>query len=295
MDERKRTALPDWTDLQFLVELARHGSLSAAARALGVTHATVARRIAALDASFGRPLFVRQSGRYVPTAIGAQIAALAVEMEEPALRVRRAMAGVMPEIAGPVRITATDLVAPELVAPALAELRTVHPGLDLELIVSGENLSLARRDVDIALRLARPTQGDLFTRKLGELAFYRYASRDYLNNRKASGLEYIGYCNVSPDFPEVRALDDICGGDRIVMRTNHLSTRFAAVLNGVGVALLPKLSAGTRSELQVLDRVPVVKRELWLIVHRDLRDVPRIRTCVEHLSKSIQRQRKRLI
>jgi DNA-binding transcriptional LysR family regulator len=295
MIDRKRTALPDWTDLQFLVELARQGSLSAAARALGVTHATVARRIAALDATFGRPLFVRQAGRYMLTGVGSQIAALAVEMEEPALRVARAMAGVMPEIAGPVRITATDLIAPELVSPAIAELRADHPGLDLELIVSSENLSLARRDVDIALRLARPMQGDLFTRKVGELGFYRYASRAYLKNRRGSSLEYIGYCNVSPDYPEVRALESICGSGQIVMRTNHLSSRFAAVLNGVGVALLPKLSAGARKELQALDRVPVVKRELWLIVHRDLRDVPRIRTCVEHLGKSIQRQRKRMI
>jgi DNA-binding transcriptional LysR family regulator len=295
MIDRKRTALPDWTDLQFLVELARQGSLSAAARALGVTHATVARRIAALDASFGRPLFMRQAGRYVLTSVGAQIAALAVEMEEPALRVARAMAGVMPEIAGPVRITATDLIAPELVAPALAELQAAHPGLDLELIVSGENLSLARRDVDIALRIARPMQGDLFTRKVGELGFYRYASRDYLKNRKSSGLEYIGYCNVSPDFPEVRAFEEIRGDDPIVMRTNHLSTRIAAVVNGVGAALLPKLGVGSNSNLQALDRSPVVRRELWLIVHRDLRDVPRIRTCVEHLGKSIQRQRKRMI
>ncbi len=295
MIDRKRTALPNWTDLQFLVELARHGSLSASARTLGVTHATVARRIAALDASFGRPLFKRQAGRYVLTSVGAQIAALAVEMEEPALRVARAMAGVMPEIAGPVRITATDLIAPELVAPALAQLRTDHPGLDLELIVSSENLSLARRDVDIALRLARPTQGDLFTRKLGELGFYRYASRDYLKNRKESVLDYIGYCNVSPDFPEVQAFEEFCATGRIVMRTNHLSSRVAAVLSGAGVALLPKLSVGTRSELQALDRSPVVKRELWLVVHRDLRDVPRIRTCVEQLSKNIQGQRKRMI
>lgn len=250
MSDRKRTTLPDWTDLQFLVELARHGSLSAAARALGVTHATVSRRIAALDAAFGRPLFVRQDGRYTPTGVGVQIAALAAEMEEPALRVARAMAGVMPEIAGPVRITATDLIAPELVAPVLTELFGRHPGLDLELIVSGENLSLARRDVDIALRLARPTQGDLFTRKLGDLAYYRYASRDYLRSKSRSGLDYIGYCNVPPDLPEVVAFDQMCAGERIVMRTNSWSSRVTAILNGLGVALLPKLAVGSYEQIR---------------------------------------------
>jgi DNA-binding transcriptional LysR family regulator len=295
MVDRKRTALPDWTDLQYLAELARHGSLSAAARALGVTHATVARRIATLDAGFGRPLFTRQSGRYVPTSVGAQIAALAVEMEEPALRVARAMAGIMPAIAGQVRITATDLVALELVVPILPVIRATHPGLNLELIISGENLSLARRDADIALRLARPTQGDLFTRKLGELGYYRYASREYLKNTKAPDFEYIGYCDVSPDLPEVRAFEEMDVADRIVMRTNHQSTRYAAVLNGLGVGLLPKLSAVKRTELQALDRTPVLKRELWLVVHRDLRDVPRIRTCVEFLVNAVQRQRSRMV
>lgn len=294
MGAQKRTGLADWTDLQFLVELARHGSLSGTARALGVTHVTVARRIAALDAEFGRPLFRRQDGRYVPTTVGAQIVALATEMEEPALRIARAMAGVLPAIAGPVRITATDSVASNLVAPVIPALQTAQPGLDLELVISEENLSLARRDADIALRLGRPTQGDLFTRKIGDLAYYRFAAKSYLKGRDPADYRYIGYCNVPTEMPEVRTLESLCGDAAFAMRTNHLGARVAAVENSVGIGLLPKFLGDSRKRLQRLDRTPVLTRELWLIVHRDLRDVPRIRTCVDYLVKAFRGLRKQM-
>lgn len=287
MTEQKRTELPNWTDLQFVAELSRHGSLSATARALGVTHATVARRIGALDESFGRPLFKRQDGRYVPTPTGSHVVALAREMEEPALRVARAMAGVLPHIAGPVRITATEHVATELLTPMVAELQKTHAGLEIEVIASRENLSLARRDADIALRLGRPTQGDLFTRRLVELSYYRYASRRYLKARGVQPLQYIGYCGVSAETREVRALSQLCSDDMISMRTNNIAVRLAAVAQGLGVGLLPKYSAERHKGLVCLDTKPAMARELWLVVHRDLREVPRIKLCTEYIAKTI--------
>lgn len=292
--DKKLTDLVNWTDLQFLVELARQGSLSAAARALRVTHATVARRIAVLDQHFGRPLFKREAGRYVATDLGSQIAALAKEMEEPALRVARAMAGVMPEIAGPVRITATDLISSEFIAPALVDLREAHPGLEPEIIVSGENLSLARRDADIALRLGQPTQNELVRRKLGNLGYYRYASHSYLNGRSEDDYEYIGYCNVSPEMTEVQTIDQLAKDAVVVARTNQLTTRFSAVRHGLGIGLLPKFLADGVPGLKRIDRTPLMSRELWLIVHEDLKDVPRIKVCADHLADAILRQRKRL-
>lgn len=294
MPEQKRTELPNWTDLQFVAELSRHGSLSATARALGVTHATVARRISALDKSFGRPLFKRADGRYVPTATGSHVVALAREMEGPALRVARAMAGVLPQIAGPIRITATELVATELLAPMVAELQKTHSGLEIEIIASRENLSLARRDADIALRLGRPTQGDLFTRRLVDLSYYRYVSRRYLKARGSRPLQYIGYCGVSAEMREVQELNKLCDEDLISMRTNNISVRRAAVECGLGVGLLSKYSAERVKGLVRLDDKPVMARELWLVVHRDLREVPRIKLCTEYIAKEVLRQRKQI-
>lgn len=294
MTEQNCTGLVDWTDLQFLVELARHGSLSAAARALGVTHATVARRVNTLEVSFGGSLFRREAGRYVATTAGAHVVAIANEMEQSALRVARAMAGALPEIRGQVRITAIDGIASDLVVPLLPALYAAHPGLDVELIVSSDNLSLARRDADIALRLARPDQGDLFTRKLADIASYRYASRRYLKNKKSTEHRYIGYCDVPSALPEVQALEKFCTSEQIVLRTNNFRSRLAAVQKGLGVGLIPKHVGDPLRDLERLDRTPIVSRELWLVVHRDLRDVPRIRTCIEHINKAASEWRRQL-
>jgi DNA-binding transcriptional LysR family regulator len=294
MAVRKRTREVDWTDLRFLSELVRQGSLSATARALGVTHATVARHITALETGVGRPLFVRQAGRYVPTAIGAQIAALAAEMEEPALRITRAMAGLPMAIAGPLRITATDMVASEMIAPILPALIKAHPALELELFASAENLSLARRDADIAIRLGRPTMGDLFTRKLADLAYFAYASKTYLRENKQTEHKYIGYCNPQPDLPEIAAMARLSRNDQIILRTNQIHARRAAVAGGLGVGLLPKFMADGVKGVVALDRSPVLVRELWLIVHRDLKDVPRIRECIDFMVKAFASQRRRL-
>lgn len=293
MPDQFRTARPDWTDLRFLIELARQGSLSATARALGVTHATVARRIAALEEISGRPLFVRQNGRYMPTSVGAQIAALARGMEEPALAIARAFAGVVPAIAGPVRITSTDLVASHMATPVVAELQERHPGLEIELVSSNDNLSLARRDADIALRLGRPTSGDLFSRKLCDIELYLYATQRYLSETAAKNRRYIGYCVGPPVVPEVRELDRIAAPEAITFRTNSLNVRLAAVRAGVGMGLLPQMLAEPSDTLVRVAPQPIVARELWLLVHRDMRDVPRIRTCVDGLVKAITSRRKR--
>jgi DNA-binding transcriptional LysR family regulator len=294
MVDRNRTSQFDWTDLRYFSELARQGSLSATARSLGVTHATVARRIAALEESVGRPLFSRQGGRYVPTHIGDQIAALASEMEEPALRITRAMAGFPVEIAGPLRITATDMVATELIAPVLSKLLIAHPAMELELFVSKENLSLARRDADIAIRLGRPKVGDLFSRKLGDLAYFAYASKDYLQGLGTADHRYIGYCNPQPDLPEVRALAEIARSDQIVLRTNQIYARRAAIASGLGVGLLPKCMVEPDTALTALSDAPVLVRELWLIVHRDLKDVPRVREFIDYIVEALAQTRRRM-
>ncbi len=283
MPDRIRTAPSDWEDLRFLVELARQGSLSGAARALSVTHATVSRRIAALEASVGQPLFARHGGKYVPTPVGSQIVALASEMEEPALKITRAFAGLPPEIAGPVRITTTEVVATEILTPMLPKFAAKFPEIDLEILVGQSNLSLARREADIALRLGRPTEGDLFSRRLDEQVYYLYASRAYLERTKPEDYGYVGYCEVPHISAEVEALSQICNDSQIVFRTNHIYTRRAAVAHGLGMGLLPRCFAEGFKDLKAVADEPLIVRELWLIVHRDLRAVPRIRECIDFL------------
>jgi DNA-binding transcriptional LysR family regulator len=135
----------DWEDLRHFVALAREHTLSAAARGLKVDHATVARRIAALEASLGIKLVDRRPRSYVLTADGERIAVLAARMEEASLAVGRAVRAAQPGLAGEVSISAPPLVASTLIAPRLAELRKTHPNIHVRLIASGAPRCLAAR------------------------------------------------------------------------------------------------------------------------------------------------------
>lgn len=285
MTERNCT-IGDWTDLQFLVEVARRGTLSGAARALGVTHTTVARRMTSLEAEFGRPLMRRKNGRIEMTGTGREIVQIAKSMEEPAQRIARTKAGLNPDIAGPIRITATSAIGQFLIMPAVASMRVAYPLLEAELVLTPESLSLARREADVALRLGRPTRGELIARKLTNITYFRYASQHYLESRSSADHGFIGYLDPQDGSPEVHASKGLYGDDQVVMRTNDLLARVAAVRAGIGIGLLPRYTVRGDASLVALDRRPILVRELWLVTHRDMRNVPRVKACVEHLMRA---------
>jgi DNA-binding transcriptional LysR family regulator len=170
----------DWEDLRHFGALAREHTLSAAARGLKVDHATVARRIAALEASLGIKLVDRRPRSYVLTADGKRIAALAARMEETSFAVGRAVRAVQPGLVGEVSISAPPLLASTLIAPRLAELRNAHPDIRVRLIGEKRSASLSRREADLAVRLSRPTEKRLVVRKIGAIAFMLYATPGYL-------------------------------------------------------------------------------------------------------------------
>src|SRR5690242_6236381 len=163
MTDKKRSAREqavDWEDIRFFTALARHGTLAATARSLKVTHATVARRLANFEAALGRPLFTRGAGGFALNAAGAAALAEAAQMEMAAcaLADRREVAGT---ISGSVRVTLARVLADGFLAERLSPLQARHPELDIELVATSRNLSLALREAEIALRLARPVSGEL--------------------------------------------------------------------------------------------------------------------------------------
>ena len=169
-----------WDDVRYLLAVARTGSLSGAACALGVGHVTVGRRIALLEKRLGVTLLNRTPDGFATTSAGDVVLRQCMAMERAALDLERIAAGRDLLLAGSVRVTTTEALAFQLVAPAIAVMRRTHPELRVDLVAGARSLDVARRDADLAVRFARPSTSDLVCRKLGEVGFTLYASERYL-------------------------------------------------------------------------------------------------------------------
>lgn len=287
MTVQKFTGPLDWDDLRVFLELARAGSLSAAARSLRLSHATVGRRLAALESALGRSLMERRPDGYVLTEEGESVRALAEAMDERAQAIRR-REGDDAGLSGTVRLTMTQALADIFLIPRLGPLRAANPSLNLEIIVDNRTLSLARREADLAIRLARPQRGDLVGRRLATLGYGLYAAPDAPDT-------LIAYDESMAELPEALWLDRHGGGRRVAFRSNSVQGQLAAAVAGFGTAFLPCMLA---DGVPGLERHPLpgppLTREAWLLVHRDRREVPRVRTVIEHLVAVFTAERDRL-
>ncbi|WP_431862310.1 LysR family transcriptional regulator [Azospirillum sp.] len=284
MAVQKRTSGLDWEDLRVFVALARTGSLSAAARSLRVSHATVGRRVADLEAAVGAVLVDRRADGYALTAEGQAVLDLAAGMDERAQAILR-RAGRGGGLTGTVRLTATEMLGERFLVPRLAAFRRRHPGIDLEVMTDPRSLSLARREADVAIRLARPEAGELVARRLAAIGYGLYAA-------EGAADAVIGYDDSLAHLPEMRWLARHAAGCRVAFRANSLSTQLAAARAGFGRALLPRWLAAAEPELRPLaPPAPTPEREAWLVVHRDLRDVPRVRALLDHMTAVFETER----
>jgi len=281
---------PSWDDLQYLMEAVSHGSLSAGARALGVDHATIGRRIRRLEKTLGRAVIDRQRPGLALTAFGEAALAEAERMRDAAATVAR-LAEARPKLAGPVRITTTGMFATAYLTPVLAAFRKLQPLIEIELIVDERSLSLARREADIALRLARPKDSSLVTRRVATIGYGVYATPAYLKRAKKDGLAFVGFEESPPDLPEVAWLRQAAGDRPMAFRSNYRMAQIEAVRAGLGVSVLPHYAAKGLTQVK-LDSMPEkMTRELWLLVHRDLKDAPRFRAVIDFLVERTARDR----
>jgi molybdate transport repressor ModE-like protein len=287
-----------WDDLRFFAEIAQQGSLSAAARVLGVDHATVGRRLQRLEAMLGRPLFDRRNGGFELTADGREVLVHAEAMDKAALAVARFGAGA-PALSGTIRLTATEALASHYLTPRLAEFQALHPDIDVALLTDDRNLSVARREADLALRLALPADGELTARRLTGLGYGLYAAADKADEGAQD--RYVDYAEDHDHLPETGWLRQLAPSGRIVFRSNSLRAQAEAIAAGTGWGLLPHYLARGHCTLRLLPcdisqsrAAPsqmTLSRELWLLVHRDLRNVPRIRLLIDYLADCCLRDR----
>ncbi|MBV8137498.1 MAG: LysR family transcriptional regulator [Deltaproteobacteria bacterium] len=276
-----------WDDLRFFLAVAREASLSGAARSLGVNHVRVGRRIAVLEKQLGAKLLHRTPDGLIPTAAGEAIQTRCETMQNTALEVERLVAGQDDRVAGAVRVTAPQGLARQLLVPMIAELRAIHPELQVNLVPGVRSLDLARGEADIALRMSfdRPTQGDLVCRKLGAIGSALYASRSYAERHMLpkrgeglSGHELITFEGARwPKAMGPPLMGESLDGARVSLRSNDQFIRLDATIQGLGISEMPCFLGDETSELvRIWPKEPPHLRPVWLLTHRDLRRATRI-------------------
>ncbi|MDF9773159.1 LysR family transcriptional regulator [Pseudomonas baetica] len=273
----------DWEDLRYFIVFAQEQSLSGAARKLKVDHATVARRISALESSLNVKLVDRRPRSYVITEDGERIAQLGRRMENESFAVQRTALAGQESYAGEVTVSAPPALACALIAPRINLLRAKHPQLSLQLIGSLGSASLSRREADIAVRLSRPKEPDLVARKVATVPFYLYGSADYLSSTAPEDLAFIAYDETMEQTPQQAWLKEQAGDRPILLRSNDLNIQATSAQAGAGVAALPYF-LGEHYGLQAIDTVGAdLTREVWLVVHSDIRHTPSVQAVMSFL------------
>lgn len=286
--------MTDWDDIRLFLELARQGSLSAAARRLKVDHSTVARRVAALEKHLDLRLFDRLARGYVLTEEGEALLGTAERMETEALALQRQASG-RPALQGNVRISTSPMLASLFLAPRLAEFRNLHP--DIRIALSGNNrvVDLSRREADIALRLTKPNESGLIARRLGTVGFALYAGAKYLRATKPKDYGFIGYDETLGQISQQRWLEQQLRGRPIVFLCSDMTTMYHAARADMGVAVLPHFVGTTDPRLRrVAAETDAPDRDIWLLVHPDLRRAPRVRVAMDYLVALFARDRRLL-
>jgi len=279
MDVKKFTGM-NWDDLRYFACFAASGSLSAAARALNVEHATISRRIQSLEADLNLKLVDRRGRKLLLTPSGEEVAAIIEKMEFGAQQVLRHAWHAASDVRGEVKISAPPAFAAAILAEPVTALQRKHPKLRLFISSDIHTAALDQRQADIAIRLRRPEHGDLTMVKLGEMAFRLYARPDYLVRTVEADWQYVSLGGALAHAPQQRAIEAkaIAPG----LSADHIEMQLALVRAGAGIAMLPDFLAAEDQALTRIETPPLI-REVWLTYHSDAKNAVPIQTVVKEL------------
>ncbi len=281
--------LANWDDLRVFLAVARVGSLSGAARSLGVNHSTVFRRIAGLEESLDVRLFERLPTGYALTPAGEETLGIVECIEADVATLDRTVTGQDLRLSGTVRITATDMLAFWLLPEHLGRFRATYPGIELEIVVGNETLNLSRRETDIALRIGNTPPETLVGRRVGCLEFAIYGGSDYCAAHPGSDLaqhDWIGFD--SAHAPLIRQFEKLLPGMRPTVRSNSVACAVRLANAGLGLAVLPCAIAALKPDLIRVAELPeAFGLDLWLLTHEDLRHTARIRAVMDFLTPAL--------
>lgn len=288
----------NWDDIRIFLAVARAGQILGAARRLGINHATVSRRVAALEADVKTRLFRRVTTGTLLTPAGEEFLAVAERMEADLIAARAQMSGEEEAIAGPVRIGAPDGFGVAFLAGRLGALVERHPQLEIQLVPVPRSFSLSRREADIAITVDRPVEGRLIAGKLVDYSLGLYAGSDYAKAHdlpadasELGGHRLIGYV---PDLIVSPSLDyapDV---------TPDWSSRFAissalgqveAVRANAGIGILHSYIARRYPDLVPVTGLRPIKRAYWLVYHDSVRTVRRVQTVAAFIQEIVEKER----
>jgi DNA-binding transcriptional LysR family regulator len=264
----------DWNDLRYVLAISRSGTLSAAAADLRVDQTTVTRRLAGIERATGARFFDRIEGRMVATDAGQAAITRAERIEAEAQALEAELSGADKDAAGVVRVTAVPSIVNRALVPRLSGLLSRYPRLSLEIVAEPGNLSLSKREADMAIRLARPPGGTTLCRRIGKIAYAVYGPRD----SGGQDLPWLTYDEAHAHLPQARWIARHGrGSNGHHLRLNDAEALLQAVRAGLGRTLLPTFIAdGDSRLLRLSPEVSVLEREVWLLVHPDVRPLPRI-------------------
>lgn len=286
-----------WELLHTFLGVLREGSLSGAARTLGLTQPTIGRHVAALEQALGQPLFTRSPTGLLPTEAALALRGHAEQMETAAAALQRAATARGEGVRGTVRVTASEVIGVEVLAPMFAELRERHPGVVLELALSNQLQDLLRREADIAVRMTAPEQGQLIARRIGDIELGFFARPDYLDRhgRPATLAELRGHTLIGFDTvtPFIRAGARRLGGitrETFSVRCDSDVAQLALLRAGAGIGVC---------QVGLAQRGPPLERLLadqfswpldtWVAMHEDLRQNAACRVVFDTLVEGLSR------
>lgn len=288
----------NWDDVRLFLAVARAGQILGAARRLGLNHATVSRRVAALEQSLGTRLFRRLTTGSELTPAGEHFLLVAERMEADMIAARAEIAGEGDDVSGTVRIGAPDGFGVAFLAPRLGELTACHPTLSIQLVPVPRSFSLSRREADIAITVERPTEGRLVAAKLVDYSLGLYASRAYAAANSLpetiadlAAHRLVGYVPDLAISPSLDYASEISPTWNAGFQVSSALGQTAAVRSGAGIGILHAFIARAHDDLVPVPVAPPIRRAYWLVYHESMRPLRRIQAVSAFIAASVEAER----
>ena len=287
---------PEWGLYRTFLAVLREGSLSGAARALGLTQPTVSRHVDALESAVGFQLFVRSQQGLAATEGALELKPYAEALEVTTAAMLRTASGQGRGVKGTVRVSASEIMGAEVLPPIFVSLREQHPELQIELVLSNEVDNLLRRDADIAVRMVEPAQEALVVKRIGSVTLGLHAHRRYLDRagapRSLEALHRHSVIGFDRETPAIRSMRKrVAGFDaiRFALRTNSDIAQLMAIRAGFGIGICQVALARQDPKLErVLSTAFDLKLGVWIAMHENLRSTPRCRVVFDALARSLK-------
>jgi DNA-binding transcriptional LysR family regulator len=288
----------DWDNVRVFLAVARAGQFVAAAKRLRLDHATVSRRIAALEGAMGAKLFDRRTTGAKLTSAGERFSSAAEQMESAFLHAQGEISGVDLELTGDVRVGAPDGFSTYYLTGALRDFAERHPGVRLQLMPLPQLTPLARREVDVVVGLDKPEAGRFVARKLTDYTLGVYASRSYVERfgapENADALRrhrLIGYVEEHAFSTALDYVRELFDGAPTNFESANAVTQLEALRAGLGLGVVHGFIARRFEDLVRVLPERRATRAYWLVTHQDTRGLGRIRAVAEHLAETVARDR----